>query len=58
MTADDTRWIIWGMGTCVFFGLWQESIYAGLFMFYLIVFGLMTIEGWDDDEEDANSKVQ
>lgn len=48
MEIKDINWLIWGAGACIFFGVWQESIYAGTFMFYGLVFGLMTIARWNE----------
>ena len=48
MTKKDFDWICWGLGTCITFGIWQQSVAASAFAFYAIVFTLMTIAGWDE----------
>lgn len=53
---DDVAWIVWGLGTCIFFGMWQESLYAGLFCFYLIIFVLSTIAGWEDEKQENGNE--
>lgn len=48
MTKKDFSWLIWGLVTCITFGVWQQSVAAAVFAFYAIVFTLMTIAGWDE----------